>query len=151
MTGVRRLLRRLGFERAPRGRQVVAAVPVRPRAAGGLEVLLVRTSDGTRWTFPKGGREAGETLAEAAAREAAEESGATGRVDGEPLGAYRYRGDTVVAFLLEVDDTRRPDEPWRDPTWFGVDVARSRLAEGRDGADGEGLERVLLAAERAVS
>ena len=151
MTGVRRLLRRLGFERAPRGRQVVAAVPVRPRAAGGLEVLLVRTSDGTRWTFPKGGREAGETLAEAAAREAAEESGALGRVDGAPLGEYRYRGDTVVAFLLEVDDTRRPDEPWRDPTWFGVDVARSRLAEGRDGADGEGLERVLLAAERAVS
>ncbi|MEA2242605.1 MAG: hypothetical protein QOD24_2161 [Solirubrobacteraceae bacterium] len=151
MTGVRRLLRRLGFERAPRGRQVVAAVPVRPRAAGGLEVLLVRTSDGTRWTFPKGGREEGETLAEAAAREAAEESGALGRVDGAPLGEYRYRGDTVVAFLLEVDDTRRPDEPWRDPTWFGVDVARSRLAEGRDGADGEGLERVLLAAERAAS
>jgi 8-oxo-dGTP pyrophosphatase MutT (NUDIX family) len=151
VTGVRRLLRRLGFERAPRGRQVVAAVPVRPRAAGGLEVLLVRTSDGTRWTFPKGGREEGETLAEAAAREAAEESGALGRVDGAPLGEYRYRGDTVVAFLLEVDDTRRPDEPWRDPTWFGVDVARSRLAEGRDGADGEGLERVLLAAERAAS
>lgn len=151
MTGVRRLLRRLGFERAPRGRQVVAAVPVRPRAAGGLEVLLVRTSDGTRWTFPKGGREEGETLAEAAAREAAEESGALGRVDGAPLGEYRYRGDTVVAFLLEVDDTRRPDEPWRDPTWFGVDVARSRLVEGRDGADGEGLERVLLAAERAAS
>jgi 8-oxo-dGTP pyrophosphatase MutT (NUDIX family) len=151
VTGVRRLLRRLGFERVPGGRQVVAAVPVRPRAAGGLEVLLVRTSDGTRWTFPKGGREEGETLAEAAAREAAEESGALGRVDGAPLGEYRYRGDTVVAFLLEVDDTRRPDEPWRDPTWFGVDVARSRLAEGRDGADGEGLERVLLAAERAVS
>jgi 8-oxo-dGTP pyrophosphatase MutT (NUDIX family) len=151
VTGVRRLLRRLGFERAPRGRQVVAAVAVRPRAAGGLEVLLVRTSDGTRWTFPKGGREEGETLAEAAAREAAEESGALGRVDGAPLGEYRYRGDTVVAFLLEVDDARRPDEPWRDPTWFGVDVARSRLAEGRDGADGEGLERVLLAAERAVS
>jgi 8-oxo-dGTP pyrophosphatase MutT (NUDIX family) len=152
VTGVRRLLRRLILTRgAPRRREVVAAVPVRPCAAGGLEVLLVRTSDGTRWTFPKGGREAGETLAEAAAREAAEESGATGRVDGEPLGEYRYRGDTVVAFLLEVDDTRRPDEPWRQPTWFGVDVARSRLGEGRDGAAGQELERVLLAARRAAS
>jgi 8-oxo-dGTP pyrophosphatase MutT (NUDIX family) len=151
VTGVRRLLRRLGFERAPRSRQVVAAVPVRPRADGGLEVLLVRTSDGASWTLPKGGREQGETLAEAAAREAVEESGATGRVDGAPLGEYRHRGDTVVAFLLEVDDTRRPDEPWREPTWFGVDVARNRLTEGRDGAAGQELERVLLAAQRAAS
>ena len=150
MTGVRRLLRRLGFERAPRGRQVVAAVPVRPRAAGGLEVLLVRTSDGTRWTFPKGGREHGETLAEAAAREAIEEAGAAGRVGDDPLGEYRHRDDIVTAFLLEVDDTRPPDEPWREPMWCGFDVARSRLAEGRDGSDGEGLERVLLAARRSA-
>jgi 8-oxo-dGTP pyrophosphatase MutT (NUDIX family) len=134
----------------PRGRQVVAAVPVRPRAAGGLEVLLVRTSDGTRWTFPKGGREHGETLAEAAAREAVEEAGAIGRVGADPLGEYRYRDDTVVAFLLEVDDTRRPDEPWREPTWFGPDAARGRLAKGRDRAAGEELERVLLAAQRAT-
>jgi 8-oxo-dGTP pyrophosphatase MutT (NUDIX family) len=150
VTGVRRLLRRLTLTRAPRGREVVAAVPVRPRAAGGLEVLLVRTSDGTRWTFPKGAREQGETLAEAAAREAAEESGATGRVDDEPLGEYHYRGDTVVAFLLEVEDTRRPDEPWREPAWFGVDAARTKLAEGGDGAAGEELERVLVAAQRAL-
>lgn len=150
MTGVRRLLRRLALARAPRGRQVVAAVPVRRRESGGLEVLLVRTSDGTRWTFPKGGREHGESLSEAAAREAVEEAGAGGRVGDDPLGKYRHRDDTVVAFLLVVDDTRRPDEPWREPTWFGLDAARCRLAEGRDGGVGEELERVLLAAQRAA-
>lgn len=125
-------------------------MPVRPRAAGGLEFLLVRTSDGTRWTFPKGGRERGETLAEAAAREAVEEAGAAGRVGDEPIAAYRYRADTVRAFLLEVVDTAAPAEPGRDPTWFGLEAARSRLAAGRDDGFGEEIERVLLAAVRAA-
>lgn len=147
MTGVRELLRRLA--RAPQRRQVVAAVPVRPRAAGGVEFLLVRTSKGDRWTFPKGGREHGETLAEAAAREAIEEAGATGRVGDEPVAEYCYRTDTVVAFLLEVGDTRPPAEPGRNPTWFGFEAARSKLAEGRDGDFGAQMERVLLAAVRA--
>jgi 8-oxo-dGTP pyrophosphatase MutT (NUDIX family) len=150
VTGIRRLLRWLTTARAPRGRQVVAAVPVRRRAAGGLEVLLVRTSDGARWTLPKGGREHGETLPEAAAREAVEEAGATGRVGADPLGEYRYRDDTVAAFLLEVDDMRRPAEPWREPTWFSLDAALGRLLEGRDGGAGEDVERVLLAARRSA-
>jgi 8-oxo-dGTP pyrophosphatase MutT (NUDIX family) len=150
VTVVRRLLRRIGVGRAPRGRQVVAAVPVCARAGGDLEILLVRTSDGARWTFPKGGREHGETLPEAAAREAVEEAGAAGRVGVEPLGEYRYRDDTVAAFLLEVDDLRRPAEPWREPTWFGFDAALGRLAEGRDGGAGEDVQRVLLAARRSA-
>lgn len=110
----------------------------------------MRTSDGERWTFPKGGCERGETLAQAAAREAVEEAGAVGRVRAEPIGAYRYRGDVVTAFLLEVDSTRRPAEPARDPTWFGFEAARSRLAEGRAGVSGAQMERVLLAAQRAA-
>src|SRR4051794_15183519 len=148
MSGLGEIYRR--FTRSGAHRRVVAAVPVRPQAAGGLEFLLVRTSDGTRWTFPKGGRERGETLAEAAAREAIEEAGAAGRIGDEPIAAYRYRGDTVAAFLLEVGDTRPPGEPGRDPTWFGVEAARGRLAEGRDGGFGEEMERVLLAAASAA-
>jgi 8-oxo-dGTP pyrophosphatase MutT (NUDIX family) len=77
MSGLGEIYRR--FTRQSARRRVVAAVPVRPRAAGGLEFLLVRTSDGQRWTLPKGGCERGESLAEAAAREAAEEAGAAGR------------------------------------------------------------------------
>jgi 8-oxo-dGTP pyrophosphatase MutT (NUDIX family) len=134
---------------APR-RIVVAAVPVRPGPAGGLEFLLVRTSNGERWTFPKGGVERGETLTEAAAREAVEEAGVAGRLGDEPIGEYRYGEDTVTAFLLEVEHTGRPQEPARDPGWCGLAAARSRLAAGRDGGFGEEMERILLAAQRAA-
>ena len=92
----------------------------------------MRTSNGARWTFPKGHRERGETLAEAAAREAAEEAGVSGRIDPEPLAQYRYPsrgGDALVtAFLLEVDREGLAAERDRDPTWFGFEAARSKLA-----------------------
>lgn len=138
------------FTRGAPRRSIVAAIPVRSRAAGGLEFLLVRTRHGSHWTFPKGGCDPGETLRAAAAREAIEEAGAVGRVVGERLAEYRYRGDDVAAFLLVVDATEEPEEAGRDPTWFGFEAARSRLAEGRDGAFGEEMERVLLAAQRAA-
>ncbi len=147
MTGIAAIYRR--FTRGQR-RRVVAAVPVRARPAGGIEFLLVRTSNSERWTFPKGGCDAGETLAEAAAREAVEESGAVGRVVGEVLGEYRYGDDVVTALLLVVESAGKPEEAGRKPTWFGFEAARSRLAEGHDGAFGEEMERVLLAAERAA-
>jgi 8-oxo-dGTP pyrophosphatase MutT (NUDIX family) len=148
VSGVGAIYRRL--TRRARGRVVVAAVPVRPRAAGGLEFLLVRTRNGERWTFPKGGCDPGETPAVAAAREAAEEAGASGRLVGKAIGSYRYGDDEVSAFLLVVDDVDEPEEPWREPAWFGLEAARSRLAEGRDGSFGEQMERVLLAAQRAA-
>jgi len=147
---VRRILRLLA--RVPPRRIVVAAVPVRTGPAGGLEFLLVRTSDGERWTFPKGGVEGGETLAEAAAREAVEEAGVAGRLGDEPIGEYRYGENTVTAFLLEVEHAERPQEPGRDPTWCGLEAARSRLAAGRRGGGGFGeeMERILLAAQRVA-
>jgi 8-oxo-dGTP pyrophosphatase MutT (NUDIX family) len=134
----------------PSARRIVAAVPVRSRAAGELEFLLVRTSNGERWTFPKGGCEPGETLAEAAAREAAEEAGAVGRIGAEPIADYRYGDDLVRAFVLEVERDDLAPEPARDPAWLGFEAARSRLAAGRSGAFGEQMERVLLAAQRAA-
>jgi 8-oxo-dGTP pyrophosphatase MutT (NUDIX family) len=136
--------------------QVAAAVPVRRREAGGLEFLLVRTSDGKRWTFPKGGRERGESLATTATREAAEEAGVAGRV-GAALGAYEYTSprrdatDVVAAFLLHVERSDLRAEPGRDPTWFGLEAARSRLAAGRDVGYGEQMERLLLAAQHAAA
>jgi 8-oxo-dGTP pyrophosphatase MutT (NUDIX family) len=148
--GLLKLSRR--FVRALRRRRVVvAAVPVRRPATGSVEFLLVRTRDGDRWTFPKGGCERGETLAEAAARETVEEAGAAGRIGAQPIAEYRYGDDIVTAFLLEVERTDLPAEPGRDPTWFGFDAARSRLAERRGAASAEELERVLLAAQRAVT
>jgi 8-oxo-dGTP pyrophosphatase MutT (NUDIX family) len=147
-TGLRKLYRRL--IRTPRGRRVTAAVPVRSPAVGGVEFLLVRTRDGARWTLPKGGCERGETLAEAAAREAVEEAGAAGRIGAQPIAEYRYGDDIVTAFLLEVERADLPAEPGRDPTWFGFEAARSRLAEERHGGYGDEMGRVLLAAQRAL-
>ena len=76
---------RQALRRAAARTVVAAAVPVRRRDAGGLEFLLVRTSQGGRWTFPKGRIEPGESPSAAAAREAAEEAG----VDGQDLAASR--------------------------------------------------------------
>ncbi len=143
------------LRRAARRTTVAAAVPVRRRDAGGLEFLLVRTSNGERWTFPKGTVERGESMSEAAAREAREEAGATGRIAADPLGVYRYapsrRGfDDVTAFLLEVGRDGLRAEDGRDPTWLGFEAARSRLVQGRDAGYGEAMERILRAAERAA-
>jgi len=148
VTGIAAMYRRVTG--SSQRRRLVAAVPVRPRAAGGLEFLLVRTSNGVRWTFPKGGCEPGERLAEAAVREAIEEAGAHGRIGDQPVAQYRYGDDVVWAFLLIVGATGEPEETGRKPRWFGLEAARSRLADGRDGAFGEEMERVLLAAQHAA-
>ncbi len=64
------------------------AVVIRP---GGRtpRILVVRSSDGLSWLFPKGHTEPGETPAQAAARETREEAGVVGRV-GAFLGRDRY-------------------------------------------------------------
>jgi len=139
---------------APRTR-LVAAVAVRERAAGGSEFLLVRTSNGERWTFPKGHRERGETLAQAAAREAREEAGVRGRVEPKPFAHYRYARVSgperpVAAFRLIVEREGLAAESGRDPRWFGFEAARSNLAAGRDSGFGEQMEGVLRAAQAGV-
>jgi 8-oxo-dGTP pyrophosphatase MutT (NUDIX family) len=132
--------------------QRASAVAMRERPAGGVEFLLVRTSSGDRWTFPKGRRERGETLSEAAAREALEEAGVRGRAEPEPFAHYRYpssarHGDLVAAFRFEVTREGLGAERDRDPAWYGLEAARSRLASGRDQGFGEEMERLLLAAQ----
>jgi 8-oxo-dGTP pyrophosphatase MutT (NUDIX family) len=94
-------------------------------------------------------------MSDAAAREAREAAGVTGRVGSEPLGVYRYApsrhgSDEVTAFLLEVRRDGLPAEAGREPTWLGFEAARSRLAQGREAGYGEAMERILRAAERAV-
>ncbi len=136
--------------------QRAAVVAIRERPAGGVEFLLVRTTNGDRWTFPKGRRERGETLAETAVREALEEAGVRGRAQPEPFTHYRYPsggrdGDLVAAFRFEVTREGLGAERDRDPAWFGFEAARSRLAQGRDRGFGEEMERLLLLARDGAS
>jgi 8-oxo-dGTP pyrophosphatase MutT (NUDIX family) len=146
----RALARLLGPAAGP---EIAAAVCVRDQ-----QYLLVRTSDGARWTFPKGRREAGETLAQTAAREAREEAGVAGLVADALLTEYRHApsrragrtDDPVAAYVLEVQCDGLSGEPDRDVTWFDLATARERLAEGRDPFHARELQRVLEAAEQAL-
>jgi 8-oxo-dGTP pyrophosphatase MutT (NUDIX family) len=140
--------------------RIAAAVPYR-REQGRVRFLLVRTRGGKRWTFPKGHRKRKETLAETAAREAREEAGVEGKLDGRRFAEFLYHSgaggdDRVAAFLLEVrkeELKREGKDEKRDRAWVDVDRGCELFRENRDGAErrySEELESVLLAAARTL-
>ncbi|MBV9609480.1 MAG: NUDIX domain-containing protein [Acidobacteria bacterium] len=122
-----------------------------------IEFLLVQTRRG-RWTFPKGGVDAGMTRAQAAAMEALEEAGAYGRIEETWFTRYCHRkgggagsmsAESIVhAHLCEVLRQGLPDERDRNPTWFPVERAKRRLREDRADDAGDELARVV---DRAVA
>ena len=89
-------------DRAP---SQAAAVPFRIRGRV-LEVALITTSRGGRWSIPKGNIERGERARESALREALEEAGLVGDLVGPRLGSFRYekrgRARSVAVYLLRV-------------------------------------------------
>jgi 8-oxo-dGTP pyrophosphatase MutT (NUDIX family) len=120
----------------------VAAVCYRRRGAS-FDFLLVKTTSGDKWTFPKGATARRLSHSQAAEREALEEAGAVGVIEPQHFHLYlqpksdsRLRDGVqefvVKAFMLEVTRTHRPQEPNRSPTWFSADDARSALARGRE-------------------
>jgi len=116
----------------------VAAVCYR-LAGGSVQFKLVRTDAG-RWTFPKGHVEKGETPWVAAQREALEEAGVRGSIVSEPFMTFPHEKRApdgrlvelaVAAYLLHVESECDTPEQGRDPTWFGPQEAKQRLAEKR--------------------
>jgi 8-oxo-dGTP pyrophosphatase MutT (NUDIX family) len=116
-----------------------AALPYR-RRPDGLEVLLITSRDSGRWIIPKGWPIAGLSPSQAAAREALEEAGVTGRISSERIGAYHYdkrlADDTstrcdVEVFALEVVDQLDswPEQHQRRREWLGIEQASTRIAE----------------------
>jgi 8-oxo-dGTP pyrophosphatase MutT (NUDIX family) len=120
----------------------VAAVCYR-RQNSHAEFLLVNTNGGNKWTFPKGAPDNRMSHSQAAEREAREEAGVIGVIEPrhfhvyihskgvfwQPGGVQEY---VVKAFLMDVRETRRPEENDRNPTWYDSDEARSILAKGRE-------------------
>jgi len=131
----------------------VAAVCYR-RRDGEIEFLLVNTNGGNKWTFPKGSPDARLSHSQAAEREAAEEAGAIGTIEPRHFHLYIHSKGVfwqpggvqefvVKAFLMEVRQMRRPDEPMRKPTWFSPEETKRRLAKGREVKYSRELEAVV--------
>ncbi len=131
----------------------VAAVCYR-RREGNLEFLLVNTNGGNKWTFPKGSPEARLSHSQSAELEAAEEAGAIGTIEPRHFHLYIHSKGVfwqpggvqefvVKAFLMEVQQLRKPDRSNRRPTWFSPQEARQKLAKGREVKYAHELEAVI--------
>ena len=131
----------------------VAAVCYR-RVESQVEFLLVHTNGGSKWTFPKGAPEPRLSHSQAAEREAKEEAGAVGTIEPRHFHIYVHSKGVfwqaggvqeyvVKAFLMEVRQTRIPEEDRRDPTWFDAEKARVVLAKGREVKYAREIEAVI--------
>ena len=113
-------------------REQAGVIPFR-RKKDGIEVCLIRNKGGKKWKIPKGFVDPGETVQQAALKEAWEEAGLTGRIVGDAIGSYDYEKWelklTVSVYLMEV--TRQEDEweesRFRERRWFRVDDAFDAL------------------------
>jgi 8-oxo-dGTP pyrophosphatase MutT (NUDIX family) len=89
----------------------VAALPVRRKIGGDVEVLLITSRESNRWIIPKGWPIKGKKRHESAAQEALEEAGISGRIHKKPVGCYVYRKRrenhfawcSVDVYLLDVE------------------------------------------------
>jgi 8-oxo-dGTP pyrophosphatase MutT (NUDIX family) len=135
----------------------VAAVCYRSRG-GSFDFLLVKTTGGDKWTFPKGATARRLSHSQAAEREALEEAGAVGIIEPRHFHLYLQpkvdarlspgvQEFVVKAFLLEVTHTQPPEEANRNPTWFSIDDARIALERGREKRHAVELQTVI---DRAV-
>ena len=117
----------------------VAALPVRRRKNGRLEVCLVTSRETHRWVIPKGWPEKGLKDWEAAEREAFEEAGLSGRMATKIVGKYPYwkRMDDhfvlveVRTYLLDVEKQRRawPEKKQRERRWMQLSEAAEEVLE----------------------
>lgn len=121
-------------------RAQVAALPVRP-GADGPEVMLITSRETRRWIVPKGWPMKGRKDHEAAALEALEEAGLTGRIHKHPIGAYTYlkrmvdhdEPCRVMVYRLDVEGERPSfrENGQRERRWFPAKEAAALVTEPR--------------------
>lgn len=141
------------FER-PFGEQY-AALCYRRAADGEIEVLLVTSRDTGRWIIPKGWPMKGKKPHRAAAIEAWEEAGVTGKVRKKAFGYFTYLkgmkdGSVPVSaavFLLRVDklDDAFQEKGQRQREWMCCAEAARRVREPELKSMLLGLPRQLAA------
>lgn len=118
-------------------RKQVAALPLR-RVNGITEILLVTSRDTGRWIIPKGWQSKRKAH-KAAAREALEEAGVTGKIKQRAIGRYSYikrelskHGPiSVNVYLLAVrkEFKRWPEKDQRKRAWFAIETAAIEVQE----------------------
>lgn len=104
-----------------------------------LEICLVTSRRSKRWILPKGWPMHKETPANAAATEAWEEAGLTGRAIDRCLGVYAYVKTmsktlapvVVMVYPMEVSEehAKWPERKQRKRKWLSPKKAAKRLAE----------------------
>jgi len=107
------------------------AIPYRCRN-GKPEFCLITSIRRGNWDFPRGSSTRCETPAEAALKEALEEAGLHGEIEGKPLGHMNTRSGTRpfrTVFLMRVDQA---DDDWleakvRKRRWSRTDEARELI------------------------
>jgi 8-oxo-dGTP pyrophosphatase MutT (NUDIX family) len=124
-----------------RRRQQYAALPIRFTGQGKMQVLLPTSRGTRRWVIPKGWPVRKLSPGAAAAREAYEEAGLEGTIEGEaPIGYYHYDkviddgGNTrvrVEVFLLRVSRQLRawPEQAERETHWYDPEEAAELVEE----------------------
>ena len=120
------------------GGVAVCLIGRRQRASPGQRPRAGATPPPLVWCLPKGHVEPGESLAETALREIAEETGLRGRIRGE-LGAIDYQfiapedgrryAKTVHYFLCEYVDgaTHAQDREVEEARWLPLETALAQL------------------------
>jgi 8-oxo-dGTP pyrophosphatase MutT (NUDIX family) len=117
----------------------VGALPLRKASKNTLEVLLVSSRDTGRWVIPKGWPSKRMTDSAAAAREAKQEAGVTGKIAKQPYGNYRYRKIErenvrlieVTVYLLWVKKEKKQwkEKAERNRVWLDVQTASRKVRE----------------------
>jgi 8-oxo-dGTP pyrophosphatase MutT (NUDIX family) len=119
----------------------VGALCVRRLEDGSCQVLLITSRDTGRWIIPKGWKAKRLKDHAAAAREAEEEAGVSGKVKSKPIGNYTYPKThgtgayslRVAVFLLWVrrERNRWPEQHQRKRAWFDVPDAIKKVGESK--------------------
>ena len=109
-----------------------AAMPYRFKGQK-LQIMLVQTRSGNKWTIPKGLIDPGFTPQETALQEAYEEAGIKGVLHPDVIGEFSYSKwqgiCKVQIFLMKVENelSHWPEKFFRQRKWVDIDQATKMI------------------------
>lgn len=128
--------------------QQVCVIPYRERD-GQLEYCLITSSRKGRWIFPKGIIDDGETYVESGLKEAFEEAGLRGEIEGPPCGQFldakwdKQLVVSVVPMRVARCESKYPESNSRQRRWVTCDEAYELLHRGE-------LKKMLRSTDRKL-